>query len=218
MRSLIAAAVAILALSISIGLGARAGRPPSDGTNKSAHGLFLVKSAPRALPDKTEVAMFAGGCFWGVEEVFRHEPGVIATAVGFSGGHVKNPSYRQVCAGDTAHAEACMVEFDPKRTNFEKLAKTFFEVHDPTEVNRQGPDEGEQYRSAIFTFNSDQRKTALDLIARLEKSGDFGVQKIATEVRAASPFYFAEDYHQQYVEKGGVAYCHARTHRNFGGK
>lgn len=182
---------------------------------KSAKGLYLVKGSSHA-PAKTEIAAFAGGCFWGIEDYMRKEPGVVATAVGFEGGHVANPSYRRVCEGDTGHAETCEVEFDPSKTSYEKLLHTFFEIHDPTEVNRQGPDEGEQYRSVVFYRSPEQKTAALRVIAKLQALPEFQGKKIATEVVPATPFYYAEDYHQQYVERGGRAYCHVRTHHSLG--
>ncbi len=182
---------------------------------KSAQGLYLVKNAPTPLPAKTEMARFSAGCFWGVEDYFRNEPGVIATAVGFSGGVVPNPSYEDVCRGNTGHAETVEIEFDPAKTSYQKLVKLFFEIHDPTELNKQGPDVGEQYRSVIFYRTEDQHKIAQDTIAALNKTDDFKDEKIVTEVVPARQFYFAEDYHQQYIEKGGRAYCHQRTSRDF---
>lgn len=179
---------------------------------RTPKGYYLVQGARPVANSK--LATFAGGCFWGIEEYMRHEPGVIATAVGFSGGHVANPSYHRVCDGDTGHAETCVVEFDPAKTSFEKLAKTFFSIIDPTEVNAQGPDHGTQYRSVVFYHDDEQKAATLKLISALEK-GDFKGEKIATQVVPAGPFYFAEDYHQQWVEKGGTAYCHTRTKRNF---
>lgn len=183
---------------------------------KTANGFFLVAGLTKA-PAKTEVARFAAGCFWGVEDYFRHEPGVVATAVGFSGGHVNDPSYRRVCQGDTGHAETVEVEFDPTKTSYRKLVQLYYEIHDPTELNAQGPDTGEQYRSVIFYRNEDQHKIALETKDSLQRSVDFKSLKIVTEIIPAGPFYFAEDYHQQYVEKGGRAYCHERRKRSFGG-
>jgi len=159
---------------------------------------------------KTEKAYFAGGCFWGVEYFFQQKKGVVSTNVGYMGGHTKNPTYQQVCSGTTGHAETMEVVFDPSQTDFEKLARLFFEIHDPTQVNRQGPDIGEQYRSAIFYVNEDQKRIAEKLIKILEQK-DY---KIATQIVKASQFWKAEDYHQQYYQNNGKRpYCHTYTKR-----
>ncbi len=174
----------------------------------SKNGLFLTKNANPSV-EFIELADFAAGCFWGVEEEFRKLPGVIATAVGYEGGHTKNPTYKQVCNDDTGHAETVRVEFDPKTIKYEKLLEVFWNLHDPTSLNRQGPDEGDQYRSAVFYQNEDQRKTATSSKEKLDKSGEFS-RKVVTEIVPVALFTFAEDYHQQYVEKGGHAACHIR--------
>jgi peptide-methionine (S)-S-oxide reductase len=171
-------------------------------------GLYKTKQAPKELPP-TEVAAFSAGCFWGVEAEFRKEPGVVATAVGFSGGHTENPSYEQVCTGRTGHAETVMVEYDPKKVSYAHLLDLFWNLHDPTTKNRQGPDVGEQYRSIIFFFTPEQQAEAVASRDHLQKSGELS-SPIVTEIIPASPFYQAEAYHQQYVEKGGYASCHVR--------
>ncbi len=151
-----------------------------------------------------EKAIFASGCFWGTEFYFSRAHGVIDTQVGYIGGTLENPTYEDVCSGTSGHAEAVLVTFDPKKTNFETLAKLFFETHDFTQVNRQGPDVGEQYRSAIFYLNEQQKKISLDLIKILEHKG----YAVATEVSEATKFWKAESYHQKYyVKKGGRPYC-----------
>ena len=156
-------------------------------------------------------ATFAAGCFWGVESGFRQLPGVLATAVGYTGGHTENPTYREVCSGRTGHAEAVTVEFDPATISYEQLLKVFWDLHDPTQLDRQGPDYGSQYRSAIFTHGSEQEKAARESKERLSKSGRF-TKPVVTEIIAAPEFYMAEDYHQQYFEKRGVApACHVRS-------
>lgn len=156
-----------------------------------------------------ELATFAAGCFWGVESEFRNLPGVIATAVGYTGGKTSNPTYEQVCAHGTGHAEAVLVEFDPKKISYEQLLDAFFEIHDPTTLNRQGPDIGSQYRSAIFSHNPKQEASAKAAIQKLEKTGKFK-RPIVTEVVPATTFWLAEDYHQQYNEKRGIAGCKVR--------
>lgn len=174
----------------------------------TANGLVATKGAPAVLP-KTELASFAAGCFWGVEEEFRKEPGVIATAVGYSGGHTDHPSYEDVCTGTTGHAETVRIEFDPKVVAYDKLLDLFWNLHDPTTKNRQGPDVGEQYRSVIFFFTPEQKAAAIASRDRLQKSGDVR-GPIVTEIVPAVAFTNAEEYHQQYVEKGGRAACHLR--------
>lgn len=157
-----------------------------------------------------EHAYFAGGCFWGVEYYFEHEPGVVLAESGYMGGNVANPSYKEVCGGKTGHAETVHVAFDPTKTSYEKLAKRFFEIHDPTQVNHQGPDFGEQYRSVVFFADERQRALAAGLIAKLRARGF----KVATQLVPVGPFYKAEDYHQNYYEnKGTKPYCHVRTER-----
>lgn len=154
---------------------------------------------------KTTRAIFASGCFWGVEYYFKKEPGVLKTVVGYTGGHVKNPTYEQVCTGRTGHAEAVEVIFDPAVTSYEKLARLFFETHDFTQVDGQGPDIGPQYRSVIFYLDDEQKATAEKLINILEGMG----HDVATGVEKADVFYKAEDYHQDYYNKtGGNPYCH----------
>ena len=145
-------------------------------------------------------ATFAAGCFWGVEETFRHTKGVTATAVGYIGGNTENPSYEQVCSGRTGHAEAVRLEFDPEQVSFEELLEVFWRAHDPSQLDRQGPDFGTQYRSAIFTDGETQHAAALASKAAADASGEFP-GPIVTTIEAAPTFYMAEDYHQQYVEK-----------------
>jgi peptide-methionine (S)-S-oxide reductase len=152
-------------------------------------------------------AIFAAGCFWGVEEAFRQLKGVTSTTVGYTGGTMKDPSYKDVCTGTTAHAEAVEVEFDPKQISYDQLLSVFWQSHDPTTLNRQGPDYGTQYRSAIFYEDAEQEAAARRSKAELEKSGLFK-RPIVTEIKPASEFYRAEDYHQQYFEKRGIKSCH----------
>ena len=163
---------------------------------------------PAEITKKPERALFAGGCFWGVEYYFANLPGVYSVVSGYTGGTKENPTYEEVCSGTTGHAEAVEVFFDPEQTSYEKLAKTFFEIHDFTQINRQGPDVGEQYRSAVFYLSSAQKNTCDSLIGILKEKG----YKVATEITPASVFWKAEKYHQQYYErKGGRPYCHSYT-------
>jgi peptide-methionine (S)-S-oxide reductase len=153
-----------------------------------------------------EKAIFAAGCFWGVESAFREVKGVKQTAVGYSGGHTKNPTYKDVCTDKTGHAEVVQVEFDPSEVSYDGLLNVFWQAHDPTQVNRQGPDYGTQYRSAIFFTTPEQEAAAKASKESLQKSGKFK-KPIATEITPASEFYRAEEYHQQYLEKRGMAHC-----------
>ncbi len=155
----------------------------------------------------SEKATFGAGCFWGVEAAFRQLPGVTSTAVGYAGGTLKNPTYRDVCSGNTGHAEVVQVEFDPAKISYNQVLKVFWENHDPTTLNRQGPDMGSQYRSAIFFHDSAQEAAAKASKEELGKSGVFK-RPIVTEITPASEFYRAEDYHQQYLEKRGQSHCH----------
>jgi len=153
-------------------------------------------------------ATFAAGCFWGVESMFRAIPGVRNAEVGYTGGRTANPTYEQVCTGRTGHAEAVEVTFDPERVSYETLLQVFFENHDPTTPNRQGPDVGEQYRSAIFTHTPEQETLAREAVSKLTDSKRFR-RPIVTQIVPAAPFYAAEEYHQRYFEKRGIApTCH----------
>ncbi len=150
-------------------------------------------------------AMFGAGCFWGVEEAFRAVPGVINTTVGYAGGMIENPGYEEVCSGETGHAETVLVEYDPDRISYEDLLAKFWEIHDPTTRDRQGPDIGSQYRSIIFYFTPEQERAAQKSMQELEESGKYRVgnyrRPVVTEILAAGPFYPAEEYHQRYLEK-----------------
>ncbi len=149
-----------------------------------------------------EKAIFAAGCFWGVEDQFMSVPGVIATRVGYTGGHLDNPTYRDVCGGETGHAEALEIVFDPALISYDKLLDIFWESHDPTQLNRQGPDFGTQYRSAIFYLSEQQRQQAADSLKHLEQSGHLR-KAVVTEITAATKFWKAEEYHQKYHQKHG---------------
>lgn len=153
----------------------------------------------------TQKAIFAAGCFWGVQFYFDQVPGVTKTVVGYTGGHTENPTYEEVCTHTTGHAEAVLVEFDPDQVSYETLLKQFFRMHDPTQLNRQGPDVGDSYRSAIFYFDDDQKEQAET--AKEEAQPKFK-EPIVTTIEKAGPFYEAEDYHQKYAEKTGRGMCH----------
>lgn len=154
---------------------------------------------------QTPHALFAAGCFWGVQYYFDQVPGVIRTTVGYTGGHTENPTYEEVCTHTTGHAEAVLIEFDPEQVSYQTLVKQFFHMHDPTQLNRQGPDIGDEYRSAIFYMDDAQKAVALQTMQ--EESTAFG-KPIVTELSPAAPFYEAEDYHQKFAEKTGHGMCH----------
>jgi peptide-methionine (S)-S-oxide reductase len=155
----------------------------------------------------TEIATFGAGCFWGVEAAFSRVPGVIEAVSGYSGGQTENPTYKDVCTDETGHAEVVQVTFDPAKVSFERLLEVFWGIHDPTQVNRQGPDFGSQYRTAIFFHSPEQEAIAKKVKAELNASGKFK-KPIATEITAAGTFYRAEEYHQKYLEKRGATSCH----------
>lgn len=155
-------------------------------------------------------ATFAAGCFWGVEATFRQLPGVISTRVGYIGGQTADPTYEDVCTDQTGHAEGVEVEYDPGRVSYDQLLNVFWENHDPTTLNRQGPDWGTQYRSAIFFHTPEQQKLAQASKEAWDRSGKFR-NRIVTQIVPAPAFYPAEDYHQQYLEKRGLASCHIKT-------
>lgn len=164
----------------------------------------------RLDPGRYGTAVFAGGCFWGVEYFLQKSPGVISVTSGYIGGHVRNPSYKEVCTGRTGHAEAVKIIYDPRKTSFERLLRLFLEIHDPTQLGGQGPDLGDQYRSEIFYMNDEQKKIAEKNISILKGKG----LKVVTEITKASEFYEAEDYHQDYYfNNGKVPYCHGYTKR-----
>lgn len=163
---------------------------------------------------KLERAIFAGGCFWGTEFHFRTVKGVTATAVGYTGGHKANPTYKEVCFTNTGHAEGVMLEFDPKVVSYRELVDQFWEIHNPTTKNRQGPDIGSQYRSVIYTYSEDQAKVAQQ--SKKDAAKKFSAP-IVTEITPASRFYMAEDYHQQYAEKNGKASCPIDRSNHIGG-
>jgi peptide-methionine (S)-S-oxide reductase len=159
---------------------------------------------PLKAKDGNELAAFAGGCFWGVEDRFRQVPGVVATAVGYTGGHAKDPTYEDVCSHRTGHAEAALVEFDPAKVSYAQLLEVFWETHDPTSGDRQGPDVGSQYRSAIFTFGPAQQEAAVASRAAVQARL---ADRITTDIAPAGPFWVAEEHHQQWDEKHGYRSC-----------
>lgn len=165
------------------------------------HHLFEV------ILSNKETATFGAGCFWGVEATFRKVPGVLSTLSGYVGGTLENPTYEQVCTDTTGHAEAVQVEFDPEVVSYDDLLKVFWTNHNPTTLNRQGPDIGKQYRSAIFYHSEEQKRAAEASRETLDRSGKFS-NPIVTEITEVSTFYPAEDYHQRYLEKRGLASCH----------
>jgi peptide methionine sulfoxide reductase msrA/msrB len=165
---------------------------------------------PESNTGSTDTALYAGGCFWGVEYYMMKTKGVISTEVGYTGGHLNNPTYKEVCSGNTGHYEAIEVVFDPSQTSYETITKLFFEIHDPTQWNHQGPDHGEQYRSAVFYKNKNQKNITEKLINELKSKGFH----VVTEVKPAEKFWKAEDYHQEYYEhKGTTPYCHGYVKR-----
>ena len=154
-----------------------------------------------------QTASFAAGCFWGVEARFRGTPGVIDAVSGYMGGHTANPTYKQVCGGDTGHAEAVQVTFDDQQVSYRDLLDVFFDMHNPTTLNRQGPDFGSQYRSAIFWHSEEQKDAAQEKIRQVDASGAWP-NPVVTQLAEAGDFWRAEEYHQRYFEKNGGGYCH----------
>jgi peptide-methionine (S)-S-oxide reductase len=167
-----------------------------------------VMSAGGKSSGMTETATFAAGCFWGVEASFRQVKGVLSTRVGYTGGTTDHPTYHEVCTGRTGHAEAVEITYDPAVVTYRELLDVFWSIHDPTQLNRQGPDIGTNYRSAIFYHTSDQKRLAEESKERLQGSGRFGKRRIMTEIVPAVTFWPAEEYHQQYFEKQGRSGCH----------
>ena len=180
-------------------------------------GPMMYNDAVRAADDSQEkeiqqensemaTAIFGAGCFWGVEAAFRQIVGVKATAVGYAGGNIDNPTYEEVCSDKTGHAEVVKVEYDPSEVSYDELLKVFWTNHDPTQVNRQGPDVGHQYRSVIFFTTPEQEAAAKNSLEKLDESGEYS-RPIATSIEPASTFWKAEEYHQQYLEKRGLSTC-----------
>ena len=181
--------------------------PPAERRRQRTHAVLGTPLQP-PFPESVQTAVFALGCFWGAERIFWQTPGVYTTAVGYAGGHTPDPTYEEVCSGRTGHNEVVFVVYDPKKISYEKLLKTFWESHDPTQGMQQGNDVGTQYRSGIYAFTPEQRKTAEASEAMYEqalKARRFDA--ITTEIVDAPPFYFAEGYHQQYLAKNPAGYC-----------
>jgi peptide-methionine (S)-S-oxide reductase len=183
----------------------RVGMPADRFTETFSGPRVLSAQTPSGDPEMA-TATFAAGCFWHVQLTFDNVPGVLNTTVGYTGGHTVNPTYEQVCTHTTGHAEAVRVQYDPSKVSYEDLLKVFWASHDPTTPNRQGPDVGSNYRSAIFYHTPEQRDAALKMKAELEASGKYSAP-IVTEIAPAGPFYIAEDYHQHYLDKQGMASC-----------
>jgi len=203
------AVVMIGAGGILAALPAPGGRPPPAAApiGNPAVGKRpgnVGRGTPLAAAGGNQLAVFAQGCFWGVEERFRRVPGIVATAAGYTGGRTSDPGYEEVSGHGTGHAEAVLVEFDPGRVSYEKLLELFWQTHDPTSGDRQGPDRGTQYRSAIFTFGPEQLAAAL---ASRDEEQKRLADRITTEISAAGPFWLAEEYHQQWDEKHGALSC-----------
>ncbi len=206
----------VLASCRSVGTSGTSAEAKPDRANQTGSASAPVRRAVGTDPGRVgagtplepragnELAVFAAGCFWGVEDNFRQVPGVVATAVGYTGGTKPNPTYEQVCSHTTGHAEAVLVEFDPKKITYEELLVVFFKNHDPTTMNRQGPDIGDQYRSAIFTFTDKQAQLANVVMAREERER---AEKLVTRVSPIGQYWKAEEYHQQYDEKTGTHSC-----------
>jgi len=201
---MVAAGAILAALPVRTSPGG--GAPPVGNPSLGTRPGNVGRGTPLVATGGHELAIFAQGCFWGVEERFRRVPGVVATAVGYAGGRTATPTYEQVSAGDTGHAEAVLVEFDPRQVGYERLLEVFWETHDPTSGDRQGPDRGSQYRSAIFTLGEAQAKAA---VASRDGEQERLASRITTEISPAGPFWIAEEHHQQWDEKHGEHSCPA---------
>jgi peptide-methionine (S)-S-oxide reductase len=220
MRSFLATAIASIIVIVGCRGAGTTPTPESATSSAATAGANTQRSVgadpghvgdgtPLVPRDGDELAAFAGGCFWGVEDVFRHVPGVVATAVGFTDGRTEHPTYPLVCTHTTGHAETVLVEFDPKRVSYDTLLNVFFKNHNPTTMNRQGPDVGDQYRSAVFTFSPDQEAAARAAKTREQSSHD---RPVVTEIAPIGKFWKAEEYHQQYDEKSGTHSCPLPNH------
>jgi peptide-methionine (S)-S-oxide reductase len=186
-------------------LPSRSARDAGQGSTAGTIAPTTAEISTKGRPMKK--ATFGAGCFWGVEATFRRIPGVIDTAVGYAGGHTENPTYKEVCTDRTGHAEVVEVEYDPSRVSYDQLLEVFWSAHDPTQVNRQGPDYGTQYRTVIFYHDDEQKAEAEASKQKLDATRRFS-RPIATQIVPAPPFYRAEEYHQQYLQKRGLENCH----------
>lgn len=205
MRTVAILAAVLLFAVLAIGLSF-ADNETAGSDKKEMQDAQQMSATDKETAEMTEYATFGGGCFWGVEAAFQKIDGVSKTEVGYSGGNTDHPTYRQVCTGRTGHAEVVRVTYDPSVCTYQQLLDVFWSVHDPTQVNRQGPDIGEQYRSVIFYHSPEQKKIAEESIRLLTDIGRYP-RKIATKVESAPDFWIAEDYHQQYLEKRGLGSC-----------
>jgi peptide-methionine (S)-S-oxide reductase len=217
-KATVIAGAALAGLGFWAALGATSPASPSlhaanDGAKVGNDPGGLFDGGPLKPHAGNELAAFSGGCFWGTERLYRHVKGVVATAVGYTGGTVDHPTYEQVCTHTTGHAETVLIEFNPKVVSYLELVKTFWENHDPTTPDRQGPDEGNNYRSAIWTFNPEQLREALASKARRQKLED---APITTQIAPIGTFWPAEEYHQQYDEKTGNNTCPIPNRRKGG--
>lgn len=216
-RTLISVACCVIVAAACI---VAAGRPSGSGPDPADNREALMDNptfdrmlsptghSTPASDTQLQNATFGAGCFWGVEAVFRRIPGVVATAVGYAGGTTDRPTYKDVCTDRTGHAEVVRVQFDPDKVTYEELLNIFWDNHDPTTLNRQGPDVGTQYRSVIFYHNDSQRQAAEKSKADQQKQGKWGGRKIVTFIEPAPAFHLAEEYHQRYLEKRGESSCH----------
>jgi peptide-methionine (S)-S-oxide reductase len=207
----LAAAVALIVL-VRPGRVSAERRVPTWANSEARRQMELTSVVPAAKEESArgramKKATFGAGCFWGVEAAFRRVPGVIDAAVGYAGGYTENPTYKEVCTDRTGHAEVVQVEYDPAKVSYAQLLDVFWSAHDPTQVNRQGPDYGTQYRTVIFYHDDEQKAEAEASKQYLDASGRFS-RPIATQIVPAAPFYRAEDYHQRYLEKRGLENCH----------
>jgi peptide-methionine (S)-S-oxide reductase len=198
-------------LVVVVGLAAAAARGfvsrPTEIPFLSGDRPMVTSKIAESKSGKVEKATFGAGCFWGVESLFREKPGVLSTSVGYAGGKTVNPTYKQVCYDETGHAEVVQIEFDPDQISYAQLVDVFFGCHNPTTLNRQGPDVGSQYRSVVFYHSDAQRAVAEEAKRKLGESNRWG-RPIVTQIEPAPPYYLAEEYHQQYDEKNGRVSCH----------
>jgi peptide-methionine (S)-S-oxide reductase len=208
---MLASRIGLIISLIVLLYGCGRGQTASTGGEQKPENSTRTVASPGVMDEEQssemEVAIFGAGCFWGVEARFREQEGVTATAVGYCGGHVENPTYRQVCSKGTGHAEVVRVEFDPAVISYDDLLEVFWRNHDPTQLNRQGPDIGDQYRSVIFYTTPEQSESARASLAREGASGRHA-RPIVTQIEPAGDFWMAEEYHQQYLEKRGLSTCH----------